>query len=51
MKSAASARPWNAGPPLAQNLNGTQSETEHAELLLADLVGQEITVPVHLIYE
>src|SRR6267154_2878208 len=29
-----------AGPPLEQNLNVTRSETEHAELLLADLVGR-----------
>ena len=29
-----------AGPRLEQNLNGTRSETEHAELLLADQVGR-----------
>ena len=29
-----------AGPPFGQNLNSTQSETEHAELLLADPVGR-----------
>ena len=30
---------WIAALPFEQNLNGTPSETEHAELLLADPVG------------
>src|SRR5260370_23941593 len=39
-KSHAARTSRIAGPPLEQNLNGTRSETEHAELLLADLVGR-----------
>src|SRR5258708_8926761 len=39
-KSHAARTSRIAGPPLEQNLNGTRSETEHAELLLADPVGR-----------
>src|SRR6476620_6639943 len=39
-KSYAARTSRIAGLPFEQNLNGTRSETEHAELLLADPVGR-----------
>src|SRR2546430_4187550 len=39
-KSGAGRTNRITGPPFKPNLNGTPSETEHTELLLADLVGR-----------